>query len=42
MEDEEAALGGAQWPGFASPPTATFTIKPPEPFDFSKPQEWEK
>lgn len=23
-------------------PSATFTINPPEPFDFSKPQEWEK
>ncbi len=23
-------------------PTATFTIQPPEPFDFSKPQEWER
>ncbi|KAK7878780.1 hypothetical protein WMY93_030940 [Mugilogobius chulae] len=26
----------------AAPPAATFTIKPPEPFDFAKPQEWEK
>ncbi len=24
------------------PPSATFTIQPPEPFNFSKPQEWEK
>ena len=23
-------------------PTATFTIQPPEPFDFTKPQEWER
>lgn len=23
-------------------PTATFTIQPPEPFDFAKPQEWER
>lgn len=28
--------------GAASIPSATFTIKPPEPFDFSKPHEWEK
>lgn len=26
----------------AATPAATFTIKPPEPFDFAKPQEWEK
>lgn len=26
----------------AAIPSATFTIKPPEPFDFSKPHEWEK
>uniref|UniRef100_A0A1A8CXN4 Gypsy retrotransposon integrase-like protein 1 n=1 Tax=Nothobranchius kadleci TaxID=1051664 RepID=A0A1A8CXN4_NOTKA len=25
-----------------SPPNATFTIQPPEQFDFSKPQQWEK
>lgn len=25
-----------------APPMATFSIKPPEPFDFAKPQEWEK
>lgn len=25
-----------------APPNATFTIQPPEPFDFSKPQLWEK
>ncbi|XP_054871220.1 uncharacterized protein K02A2.6-like [Amphiprion ocellaris] len=24
------------------PPNATFTIQPPEPFDFAKPQQWEK
>lgn len=24
------------------PPNATFTIQPPEPFDFSKPLQWEK
>ncbi len=24
------------------PPSANFTIQPPEPFNFSKPQEWEK
>ncbi|CAG5992962.1 unnamed protein product [Menidia menidia] len=29
-------------PVMAAPPAATFTIKPPEPFDFAKPQEWEK
>ena len=23
-------------------PTATFTIQPPEPFDFTKPQDWER
>ncbi|KAJ8399787.1 hypothetical protein AAFF_G00408920 [Aldrovandia affinis] len=23
-------------------PRATFSIQPPEPFDFTKPQEWEK
>ena len=28
--------------GQAAIPSATFTIKPPEPFDFSKPHEWEK
>lgn len=26
----------------AATPAATFSIKPPEPFDFAKPQEWEK
>lgn len=26
----------------ASTPSATFSIQPPEPFDFSKPYEWTK
>ena len=26
----------------AQPPTATFSIQPPESFDFTKPQEWER
>ena len=35
MGDEPAAM--------AQPtPTATFTIQPPEPFDFTKPQDWER
>ncbi|KAJ7986631.1 hypothetical protein DPEC_G00341880 [Dallia pectoralis] len=25
-----------------TPPSATFTIQPPEAFEFSKPQQWEK
>lgn len=25
-----------------SPPSATFTIQPPEGFDFSKPLDWER
>ncbi|KAF7645597.1 hypothetical protein LDENG_00201450 [Lucifuga dentata] len=32
----------AALPGGSAPPSSTFTIQPPEPFDFSKPQEWEK
>lgn len=38
MQPGNAALQ----PALAAPPTATFTIKPPEPFDFTKPHEWEK
>lgn len=37
MEDDEAAHSGAPRPGIAAPPTMTFTIKPPEHVDFSKP-----
>lgn len=28
--------------GLSMPPSATFMIQPPEPFNFAKPQEWEK
>lgn len=33
---------GNQKPVTAAPLTMTFTIKPPEPLNFAKPQEWEK
>lgn len=44
MEEGAAAAAPAPAtpPVMAAPPAATFTIRPPEPFDFAKPQEWEK
>lgn len=42
MTEQAAALPATPGPVTAAPPAATFTIKPPEPFDFAKPQEWEK
>lgn len=47
MEDDGASVQAAQPPQLAAnpanaPPNATFTIQPPEAFDFSKPQEWKR
>lgn len=39
-QGEDGAVG--MQPGNAALQPATFTIKPPEPFDFTKPHEWEK
>lgn len=36
------ASGGGQQLTAAAGPCATFNIQPPESFDFSKPQEWDK
>ncbi|XP_061758513.1 RILP-like protein 1 isoform X3 [Nerophis ophidion] len=50
MSDQEGGVApqqprgnaGAAQAGIAAPPTATFTIKPPDHFDFTKPHAWEK
>lgn len=42
MEGEAAAHMEGSWLAIAAPLVATFNIKPPEPFDFAKPQEWER
>ena len=49
-ESQNGAGGGARSPPqgnvagpvIAAGPCATFNIQPPESFDFSKPQEWDK
>ncbi|RXN15795.1 Transposon Ty3-G Gag-Pol poly [Labeo rohita] len=45
MSEDDAGPAAAQQqrqPNASVPPSATFTIQPPEPFNFSKPQECEK
>ncbi|KAL1281458.1 hypothetical protein QQF64_000261 [Cirrhinus molitorella] len=45
MSEDDAGTAVAQQqlqPSVSVPPSATFTIQPPEPFNFAKPQEWEK
>jgi len=42
MSDDENGQRGAGVSNMANPPGATFSIQPPEPFDFSKPHEWTK
>lgn len=38
-EDEQSGNGAST---MANTPGASFSIQPPEPFDFSKPHEWTK
>lgn len=42
MEDEQAPVAPGGQGAANAIPTATFTIKPPEAFDFAKPHEWQK
>lgn len=42
MEDEQAPVAPGGGRVATATPTATFSIKPPEAFDFAKPHEWQK